>query len=129
MATDRRGARKRVRFTLDINFESEVAKEAFTEKLTAVRNLLTPRGARKLDNRDLLLALFDCATAPGRQYAEPVSTSETADENLSAPSTGSFLRSSGWFARILKYNVNAWLHVRVFTVDYMYMNHCSAALC
>ena len=89
---------------------------------------------RKVESATLVtvnyvLALFDCATAPGRQYAEPVSTSETADENLSAPSTGSFLRNSGWFARILKYNVNAWLHVRVFTVDYMYMNHCSVALC
>ena len=46
MATDR-GKIKRVRFTFEVDFKSEVAKESFVEKLTAVRDLLTLRGAPK----------------------------------------------------------------------------------
>ena len=91
MAADR-GKRKRVRYTLDINFESEVAKDSFAQKLTAVRELLTPRGAPKLDNLHLLLALFDCATVPTN------AASETADDDLSAPSTKTLLRNEGVFA-------------------------------
>ena len=95
MAADR-GKRKRVRYTLDINFESEVAKDSFAQKLTAVRELLTPRGAPKLDNLHLLLALFDCATA---HRGQPTNTaSETADDDLSAPSTKTLLRNEGVFA-------------------------------
>lgn len=52
-----RRSRKHVRFTLDINFYSDIAKEAFADKLAAVRTLLMPRGAHKLDNRELLIAL------------------------------------------------------------------------
>ena len=82
------GRRKRVRFTLDVNFEGDVAKEAFSDKLTAV---LTPPCSPRLDNRELLLALFDCALSHHRQQR-----SETTDE-LSAPSTGSFLRNGGLY--------------------------------
>ena len=77
MATDR-GKRKRVRFTLEVNFESVVAKESFAEKLTAVRHLSTPRGAPKpmLDNLHLLLALID---GPSSHRRLPTNASETAD--------------------------------------------------
>ena len=85
------GRRKRVRFTLDVNFESDVAKEAFSD---AVRNVLTPRGSPRLDNRELLLALFDCALSTHRDQG-----SETTDD-LSAPSTGSFLRNAGLYESI-----------------------------
>ena len=84
------GRRKRVRFTLDINFESDVAKEAFFDKLTAVRNLLMPRGSQRLDNCELLSALFDCALTNHQQEH-----SEATDQDLSVPSTGSFLRNVG----------------------------------
>ena len=90
------GRRKRVRFTLDVTFESEVAKQAFSDKLTAVRNLLTPRGANKLDNHDFLLALFDCAVNRHQQQH-----SSDTEEDLTAPTTGSFLRNSGRFTIII----------------------------
>ena len=73
MATER-GKRKHVRFTLDVNFEGEVAKERFAEKLTVVRDLLTPRGAPKLDNSIycspslmVLPPTVDCLPTPVRQ--------------------------------------------------------------
>ena len=63
MATDR-GKRERVRFTLEVNFESVVVKESFAEVLTAVRDLSTAREAPKLtlDNLHLSLALVDGAS-------------------------------------------------------------------
>ena len=82
MATGSR--RKRVRLTLDISFDNEAAKDAFTTRLSAVRSILTPRGRARLDNRELLLALFDCASA---RYGDR----STDEEGLSAPSTGNFL--------------------------------------
>ena len=90
MATGSR--RKRVRHTLDISFDSEAAKDAFTTRLSAVRSILTPRGRARLHNRDLLLALFDCATA---QYGDR----GVDDKDLSASSTGSFSRNSGLFSK------------------------------
>ena len=91
--------RKRVRHTLDISFDSEAAKEAFTTRLSAVRVILTPRGRSRLDNHELLLALFDCATAQHCNRG-------TEDEALSASSAGSFLRNSGPF-----YNRSTTFHV------------------
>ena len=55
MATSRR---KRVRFTMDVNFTSEAA---FCGILSAVRDQLTPSGSQTLNNYELLLALFDLA--------------------------------------------------------------------
>ena len=77
MATDR-GKRKRVRFTLEVNFESVVAKESFVEMPKAVRNLSTPPGAPKLvlDNLHLLLGLVDGASFHRRL---PTNASQTAD--------------------------------------------------
>ena len=61
------GWRKCVQFTLDMNFDSDVAKEAFSDKLRVVRSLLTPRGVQYLDNRELLLALFDCVQTAAKE--------------------------------------------------------------
>ena len=80
-----------MRFTLDISFESEVEKTAFSQTLSIVRDLLTPRGAAKLDNREFLLALFDCA----RSQPRTCHSARSPAEELSAPSTGSFMREAG----------------------------------
>ena len=53
--------RKRVRFTLDVNFTSEAEKEAFCGRLSVVRDQLTPSGSQTFNNYELLLALFDLA--------------------------------------------------------------------
>ena len=90
MANDAR-RRKRVRFTLDVNFDSEIAKTAFSDRQTAVRDHLTPPGAPRLGNKEFLLALFDRAT-------NGISAPQASVEDLLAPSTGSFLRTSGVFA-------------------------------
>ena len=84
------GRRKRVRFTLDVNLESDIAKEAFSDKLATVRELLTPRGTSQLNNRELLLALFDLAlnTHGVQQPGEKIG-------DVSSPSAGSFLRDAG----------------------------------
>ena len=50
-----------VRFTLDVKFPSTVTKTAFLAKLDAVQKLLTPAGTLKLNNYDLLSALFRLA--------------------------------------------------------------------
>ena len=59
------GRRKRSRFTLDVNFESDVAKDAFVERLAAVRDLITPPGGARLDNRQFLTSLFELAKTTG----------------------------------------------------------------
>ena len=53
--------KKRVRFTMDINFSSVAEKDAFCGRLSSVRDLLTPTGSQTLNNYELLLALFDLA--------------------------------------------------------------------
>ena len=52
MATSRK---KRVRFTLDLNFTSDAEKDAFCGRLSAV----SASGSHTLNNRELLSALFD----------------------------------------------------------------------
>ena len=83
MATSKR---KRVRFTLDVNFTTEAEKDAFGAQLSAVRDRLTPRGSPMLNNHDLLLALFDLA-----------SNKPSSSESQQYPSSGSFLRNAGQF--------------------------------
>lgn len=75
--------KKRVRFTLDINFGSEAEKDAFSTRLSAVREQLTPRGAHVLNNLELMQALFSLAS------------SSSTEEGQQCPSSGSFLRNSG----------------------------------
>ena len=59
------GRKRPPRYTLDVHFASEQEKEAFTERLKAVRQLLTPAGSRPIDNCSLLNALFDAAEGAG----------------------------------------------------------------
>jgi len=74
--------KKRVRFTMDINFTSEAEKDAFCSKLGEVRDKLTPRGST-LNNQEFLLALFELVG----------STESTTLQHV--PSSGTFLRNSG----------------------------------
>ena len=76
--------------SLDVNFKSELAKEAFTQRLTPVRNLMTLQGALKL----LAIVLL-----PTEYLAVP------ADRELLASSTGSFLRNTGTFCTLVLYSI------------------------
>ena len=73
--------KKRVRFTLDVNFANEAGKDAFCDRLRTVRDQLTPVGSPALNNYELLLALFDLAA--NRPCVQPNSSS------------GSFLKNAG----------------------------------
>ena len=79
MASSRK---KRVRFTIDVNFSSEAEKDAFSARLSEVRARLTPRGAHALNNYELMLEL-----AGEQNINQP--------EAPPHPSTGTFLRNSG----------------------------------
>ena len=99
--------RKRVRFTLDVKFASEQAKEAFLKRLNAVRDLVTPEGSAKVDNYGLLSALFSLAESSNQQPSSRErdterpgpTTSERQGESAGAvperATTGSFLSSGG----------------------------------
>ena len=54
-------SRKRVRFSLVINFDSLEGKNVFKRRLDHVRKLLTPAGQSDLDNYGLMSAIFDSA--------------------------------------------------------------------
>ena len=49
-----------VRFAMDVSFSSDDTKTAFVSRLDAVRKQLTPAGAQRLDNYNLL-SLFQLA--------------------------------------------------------------------
>ena len=49
--------KKRVRFTVDVHFTSEVEKSSFCERLSSVRDQLTSRGSQSLSNHELLMSL------------------------------------------------------------------------
>ena len=102
MATDR-GKRERVRFTLEVNFESVVVKESFAKVLTAVRDLSTPREAPKLtlDNLRLLLALVDGASSHRRL---PTNASEAADAG-SCAGVGYLLSAGGLVVLLVIYTL------------------------
>lgn len=78
--------RKRVRFTVDVALPSEAARTAFKDRLSSVRDLLSPPGGPKLDNLALMTALLDLAEA---------SQSPGAGVHSSVAQTGSFLPYSG----------------------------------
>ena len=79
--------RKRVRFTVDVALPSEEARTAFKDRLSSVRDLLSPPGGPKLDNLALMTALLDLAEA---SRGHP-----SADAHSSMAQTGSFLPYSG----------------------------------
>ena len=77
--------RKRVRYTVDVALPSEAARTAFKDRLSSVRDLLSPPGGSKLDNLGLMTALIDLAeTSPPNARA-----------HSSVGQTGSFLPFSG----------------------------------
>lgn len=78
--------RKRVRFTVDVALPSEDARTAFKDRLSSVRDLLSPPGGPKLDNLALMTALLDLAEA---------SHSPSPGAHSSMAQTGSFLPYSG----------------------------------
>ena len=75
--------RKRVRFTVDVALPSETARTAFKDRLSSVRDLLSPAGGPKLDNLGLMSALLD--------LAEFSRTSSSAGAHSSVGPGGSFL--------------------------------------
>ena len=81
--------RKRVRFTVDVALPSETARTAFKDRLSSVRDLLSPAGGPnyKLDNLGLMSALLD--------LAEFSRTSSSAGAHSSVGPGGSFLPYSG----------------------------------
>ena len=80
--------KKRVRFTIDVNFSEEEEKRAFCEKLSAVRDRLSPVGSPSISNQELLLTLFNVVLAESL----PGTTSGHSSES---PTSGSFLKNSG----------------------------------
>ena len=78
--------RKRVRFTVDVALPSETARTAFKDRLSSVRDLLSPAGGPKLDNLALMTALLDLAESR---------SSVSAYTSQSVAQTGSFLPYSG----------------------------------
>ena len=78
------GRKRPPRYMLDVHFTSEREKEAFTERLKTVRQLLTPAGSRPIDICSLLNALFDAAEGAG-----------ASQPTVGGSSTGSFMRNNG----------------------------------
>ena len=81
--------RKRVRYTsgVDVTLPSEAARTAFKDRLSSVKDLLSPPGGPKLDNLELMTALFD--------LAESSRSAVSAGAHSSVAQTGSFLPFSG----------------------------------
>ena len=48
-----------IRFTMDVALSSDEARTAFKNRLSSVRDLLSPPGGPTLDNLGLMTALFD----------------------------------------------------------------------
>ena len=55
--------RKRVRFSVNVALPSEVARTAFKDRLSSVRDLLSPPGGPKLVNLALMTVLLDLTKA------------------------------------------------------------------
>ena len=79
-------ARKRVRFSFAVCFDTVEERKAFKSRLEYIRTLLTPVGQPVLDNHGVMAAMFDHVeqyhTFPGSERASAVQ---------------SFNRSSGEF--------------------------------
>lgn len=81
--------RKRVRYTLELHFSGEEERDAFSKRLSAVRQLLSPTGAARVDNTALMSALFDAV-----EKTSASSPTASAESSLSS-SCSSFQRNSG----------------------------------
>lgn len=88
-------ARKRVRYTFDIYFDSQEEKQAFQQRLETLRKQLWPPGSKTtISNRDLFDVLSDAATN---------ATSDPVDEASTISGTKSFMRNSGKFLYLIQY--------------------------
>ena len=96
-------SRKRVRLSMDVKFTSEAEKDAFCEKLSDIREQLTPRGTRAISNYELLLSLFNLVGS-GSGASVPSSSQQIHQ----CPSRGSFLENSGQSVIILVDKKHCW---------------------
>ena len=76
--------RKRVRYMFDVHFSTVEEKDVFLASLKHIRERLTPPGRPLVDNRELMMKLFDQVPAE----ATHAPTNEQA-------TTKSFLRNGG----------------------------------
>lgn len=72
-----------MRYTLELHFSGEEEREAFSKRLSAVRQLLSP-GTARVDNTALMSALFDAVEETSS--SQPTGTSSSCT---------SFQRNSG----------------------------------
>lgn len=79
-------ARKRVRFSFAVSFDTVEERTAFKSRLEYIRSLLTPVGQPPLDNYGVMAAMFD-----------HVEQQQTFPGSERASSFQSFNRSSGKF--------------------------------
>ena len=86
----KRSRPRRIRHGLETECETESEKEALGRRLDRVRQLLTPPGARTIDNGTLLNTMCDIVEREAGRSSP--ATRDVSDEH---PVTQSFMRSSG----------------------------------
>ena len=95
------GGRKRVRFTLDVTFTSEGAKEAYVTMLNATRTFLMPKGADKVDNHRLLCSLLSLGESSHQQLSQEQCTEQSrsiaSETQIESTSTGAQTTTTGNF--------------------------------
>ena len=82
-------SRKRVRLSFDLHFTCEEQKQAFCNRISVVKTLLTPPGSRVIDNMSMLNALFDMVSSHDSLSPSPSPLTNPP------PLTQSFLPNSG----------------------------------
>ena len=85
----KRSRPRRIRHRLETECETESEKEVLGRRLDRVRQLLTPPGARTIDNGTLLNVMCDIVE---REVGRSSATCDMSDEQ---PVVQSFMRSSG----------------------------------
>ena len=86
-------SRRRIRYTLDVHFNTQEDKEAFLLRLKGVRERLSPVGCPPMDNHGLLSAMCDAVE-------ESTSQSVQTDEAITS---SSFMSNSGKY----KFNITS----------------------
>lgn len=77
----------RIRYMMDINFDSLDEKEAFIDRLKRVRLHLSPSGAPTLNNRELMDLMLD--------LAEKEEVAESVSDMAEQPVSKTFLQNGG----------------------------------
>ena len=85
-------SRRRIRYTLDVHFNTQEEKEAFLLRLKGVRERLSPVGCPPMDKHGLLSAMCDAVE-------EGTSQSQQTDEAIGGTS---FLTNSGKYELSIK---------------------------